>query len=190
MCRAKRMVRIAALITCGLVSTAAGQTPVNPLARTLEDFTARVAAYVTLHKKLANETGALDVTKSPKEIAAREQALGLAIQKARAGATRGQVFAPAIARAFKELIADEYARRAPQVLRDRKEDQDELADFVPRVNRIYPPTQPLVTFPPDLLKVLPKLPEQLEYRLVQRYLILRDVEANLIVDVLPAATPR
>jgi hypothetical protein len=46
-----------------------------------------------------------------------------------------------------------------------------------------------VTFPAGLLRVLPKLPRELEYRLVQRNLILRDIEANLIIDVIPLATP-
>ena len=40
-----------------------------------------------------------------------------------------------------------------------------------------------------LLRQLPQLPKPLEYRLVQKNLILRDTEANLIVDVLPAAAP-
>jgi hypothetical protein len=34
---------------------------------------------------------------------------------------------------------------------------------------------------------LPKLPEQLEYRLVGKTLIIRDVEANIIVDFVPNA---
>ena len=45
------------------------------------------------------------------------------------------------------------------------------------------------TFPPGVLRQLPALPKPLEYRFVQSNLILRDSEANLIVDVLPDAAP-
>ena len=48
---------------------------------------------------------------------------------------------------------------------------------------------PLATFPATLLPLLPRLPEQLEYRVVQNYLVLRDIEANLILDVMPNAVP-
>ena len=40
-----------------------------------------------------------------------------------------------------------------------------------------------------LLRKLPDLPPELEYRLVGRSLILRDVKANLIVDILRDVVP-
>jgi hypothetical protein len=88
------------------------------------------------------------------------------------------------------MIKEEYSRRPPPVLDAREDTQDELPNFVPEVNQLYPTTYPLATFPPSLLPLLPRLPEQLEYRVVQQYLILRDVEANLIVDFMPNAMPR
>ena len=57
------------------------------------------------------------------------------------------------------------------------------------VNTVYPTTIPLVTFPAGLLRKLPDLPPELEYRIVGRNLILRDVKANLIVDVLRDVVP-
>jgi hypothetical protein len=56
-----------------------------------------------------------------------------------------------------------------------------------KVNSRYPATAPLPTVPPNLLVRLPQLPEELEYRIVNRDLILRDVNANLIVDFIPSA---
>ena len=41
---------------------------------------------------------------------------------------------------------------------------------------------PLMTVPPNILAALPKLPEDLEFRFVNRHMILLDVHANLIVD--------
>jgi hypothetical protein len=180
------------LVIIGLTLTVgflAAQPQTNPTAATLADFDTRIKAYVALHRKLANETGEIDETKSPRQITDREVALGKLIRTACAQARRGDIFTPSVEALFKQLIREESARRSPRVRTDRKEDQDELADFAPVVNQVYPPTQPLVTFPAGLLRVLPKLPRELEYRLVQRNLILRDIEANVIIDVIPAATP-
>lgn len=175
------------LITFG--STGAGQTPTNPIAEAWVEFDARVKEYLVLHQKLANETGAIDETKDPKQIADRERALGQAIRSARSQAKRGDLFTPAVEVRFKQVVAAESKRRSASVRADRREDQDELADFTPTVNQVYPSSQPLVTFPAGLLRTLPKLPRELEYRFVQRNLILRDIEANLIIDFIPAATP-
>jgi hypothetical protein len=57
--------------------------------------------------------------------------------------------------------------------------------FRPAVNMTYPPEWPLQTFPPTLLFQLPQLPEELEYRFVDNALILRDTEANIVVDFMP-----
>ncbi len=54
---------------------------------------------------------------------------------------------------------------------------------------VYPPTLPLATFPANLLKALPELPKELEYRMVGRDLILRDVTGNVIVDILSNVFP-
>lgn len=185
-------VRVACAVAFALtlmVSSVATQPQTNPTAATLADFETRLKTYVALHRKLANETGEIDETKSPRQITDREVALGKLIRTARAQARRGDIFTPSVEALFKQLIREESAGRSPRVRTDRKEDQDELADFTPTVNQVYPPTQPLVTFPAGLLRVLPKLPRELEYRLVQRNLILRDIEANVIIDFIPAAMP-
>ena len=48
----------------------------------------------------------------------------------------------------------------------------------------------LATMPPSLLAALPPLPKSLEYRIIGQYLVLRDVEAALIIDFIPAVIPR
>jgi len=56
-----------------------------------------------------------------------------------------------------------------------------------KVNATYPPDTPLPTTPPQVLMNLPKLPEQLEYRIIGKNLIIRDLDANIIVDFVPNA---
>jgi hypothetical protein len=58
-----------------------------------------------------------------------------------------------------------------------------------QVNQAYPENVPLQSTPPTLLLNLPEPPDGLEYRIVGRDLILRDVEANTIVDFIPDAIP-
>ena len=163
--------------------------PPDPVAAAFADFHKRVDAYITLRKRLVDSVGELDPTRSQAEIAARATALGQAIIAARTQAKPGDIFTPEIATILATLIKEEYGRRADTVLETREDQQDELPDFVPRVNQIYPTTYPLATFPPALLPLLPPLPKDIEYRVVQNYLVLRDVEANLIIDVMPNAVP-
>lgn len=184
------------LAACGLLvssscrdNTPALQTAVtDPTASALADFSKRIDAYVALHKRVAGPLGEIDDTKKPVEITGREVALGKAIRDARADAKSGAIFTPEVATVLKKIIGDNY-RRSPAVRETTKDAEAELPDFTPVVNEVYPPTHPLATFPATLLKVLPHLPEKLEYRFVTQHLILRDVEANLIVDVLPNAVP-
>ena len=72
------------------------------------------------------------------------------------------------------------------LLRATHEDRDELGRAL--VNDRWRGTA-LTTMPPDLLAVLPPLPPELEYRFVHRDLVLWDVRADLIVDVLRDAIP-
>ena len=163
--------------------------PVNPTAEPYEQFAQRVAAYAALRDSLADNMGPLDETSSQAEIAARAATLGNLITTARDSAKQGDVFDPAVAALMVTLIRQEFARRPAPVQEQREDAQEELPDFRPAVNMIYPTTYPLATFPPTLLPLLPPLPKQVEYRIVTHYLILRDVEANLIVDFIPNAVP-
>jgi hypothetical protein len=155
----------------------------------LKEFKQRIDIYMGIHGQAVNKVGKFDPTKSPKEIHIREVALGEAIRALRAGAKQGDIFTPQTAKVLRTIVYNEFRHRDGQALKNREDSQDEVPDFTPMVNQIYPTTYPLATFPPALLRQMPPLPRPLEYRLVQRYLILRDGEANLIVDVLPDAAP-
>ena len=154
----------------------------------LNDFTHRVEDYVKWRRHLAGPLGAIDDTKSPNEISAHEKMLGEAIRKERVNAKQGDIFSPRAAPILKARIKETY--KSSLQPRDTRQDTEvEVTDFVPQVGMLYPTTLPLGRFPPTLLTVLPQLPKELEYRRVTHYLILRDVQANIIVDVLPNAIP-
>ena len=179
----------AALVTGTACKDAERERPANPADALFVDFANRVESYIAVRERLTDSIGDLDPTRSQEEIAARATALGNALIAARPQAKQGDIFSPEVAAFLATLIKEEYKRRSPPVLETREDQQEELPNFVPKVNQIYPTTYPLATFPPALLPVLPPLPEEVEYRIVQTYLILRDVEANLIVDFMPGAVP-
>ena len=162
----------------------------DPTAAPFAEFGKRVDAYVTLRDSLAQKMGPLDETKSQAEIAARATTLASLVKTARDSAKQGDLFTPEFSAIVTTLIKTEYSRRSDSVVEQREDAQEELPNFVPAVNMLYPTTYPLATFPPTLLPLLPQLPpDKLEYRIVTHYLILRDVESNLIIDVMPNAVP-
>jgi len=161
----------------------------DPTKAVFEEFGNRVDAYMKLRKTVVDSVGELDPTKSQVEITVRATKLANGIMTARAQAKPGDIFTPEFSALVATLIKQEYSRRPDSVQETREDQQDELPDFVPKVNTLYPTTYPLATFPATLLPLLPQLPEQLEYRVVQNYLVLRDIEANVILDVMPNAVP-
>ena len=165
------------------------QKRADPTEAVFADFAKRVDEYVKLRNQVADSVGVLDETMSQDQIAARAVKLGQGITALRADVEPGSIFTTEAATIIATLIREEYRRRPPPVLESREDAQEELADFEPKVNMIYPTTYPLATFPATLLPLLPQLPEEVEYRIVTHYLILRDTEANLIVDFMPKAVP-
>ena len=161
----------------------------NPTDTMFADFAKRVDSYITLREQITDSIGDLDPTKSQAEIAARATALGNAIIASRPQAKQGDIFTPEVSAFLATLIKQEYARRPVPVIETRDDQQEELPTFEPQVNQIYPTTYPLATFPPALLPLLPPLPEEVEYRIVRDNLILRDIEANVILDFMPRAVP-
>ena len=59
-----------------------------------------------------------------------------------------------------------------------------------KVNEVYPDGVPHTSVPPTLLQKLPKLPDELEYCVLGRDLILLDVRASLVVDLLREIVPQ
>ena len=164
--------------------------PANPTETMFDDFEKRLDSYMALRKRLTDSIGDLDPTRSQAEIAERAVALANGIIASRPQAKQGDIFSPEVSAFLATLIQQEYSRRSEPVIETRGDQQEELPDFEPRVNQIYPTTYPLATFPPALLPLLPPLPEEVEYRIVRDNLVLRDVEANVILDFMPRAVPR
>jgi hypothetical protein len=161
---------------------------VNPRAAVLQEFNDRVKEYMKLHDELEKGAPRMKETKDPAQIKASQDALAAKIRQARAAAKPGDIFTPAVQAELKKLLRPEVtgpgAADTKQAIKE-----DAPARLTLKVNATYPSEQPLPTVPPNVLAQLPKLPEDLEYRIVGSYLILRDVHANLIVDFMPRTIP-
>jgi hypothetical protein len=161
----------------------------NADAALLKDFKDRIDAYMKLHDK--QEKGKADPkeTSDPGKIKATQDALAAKIQAARTDAKPGDIFTPEIRQLFRRLMYPEIkGADAPETKKTIKEDGGTVTkQQILKVNARYPEGAPLPTVPPNLLARLPQLPEELEYRIINKDLILRDVNANLIVDFIPNA---
>ncbi len=166
--------------------TADGQ-PINPQGAATLEFKKHIDAYMKIHNEAESKVPSLKRTDDPKEISEREKALANMIMTLRAGAKPGDIFAPDYQPYFIQIVREDFKTRSAA---DRKALVAELPkNLKVDINTVYPTTLPLETFPAALLRKLPDLPPELEYRIVGRSLILRDVKANLIVDILRDVVP-
>ena len=178
---------VSSLAASPLVEPARQDQRVNPTGAAVQAFQKAVADYVKVHNEAESQVPALSETKDPAKISAREAALGVAIKALRAGAKPGDIFVPEVQPVFIEAVRRDFSTRTAT---DRKAMVEELPkQMTLTVNMVYPTTLPLATFPAKLLRSLPDLPPELEYRIVGRTLILRDVKANVIVDFLRNVVP-
>ena len=170
-------------------STIAGQAPppVNPDAKLLADFKARVDQYVELRKKADDSAPPLKKTEESSEIKAAQQGLVERIGAARSGAKQGDIFTPEIARLFRRVLAPEAKEKDNKAL--LKDDKPTASAVTFKINGPYPDKQPLSTVPPEILAKLPPLPKDIDYRFVDKHLSLRDSRANSIIDYIPNAIP-
>lgn len=168
-------------------ATPTGQASVNAQGSATLEFQNRIKAYLKIHNEAETRVPNLQNTDDPAKIYDREAALAKTIQTLRPGAKIGDIFAPEYQPYFIKIVKDDFATRSADA---RKAIIVELPkNMKVDINTVYPTTLPLATFPAALLRKLPDLPPELEYRLVGHSLILRDVKANLIVDILRDVVP-
>jgi hypothetical protein len=165
------------------------QLPDDDSAAALRDFDLRIGAYAALHQRLEAGLPPLQSLKSPRSILLARTYLAAAIKSARPHARQGDMFTPAVAPVVRMIIAKALAGRDPEaMLRDLFEEHPKKPGFHPRVYEPYPDWA-THEMPAILLRHLPSLPEDVEYRLVNHDLVLWDIHADLIVDVLRDAIP-
>ena len=146
------------------------------------DFSTRVWNYFELRSELEQGLPPLAVTDDPAEIRVAINTLARRIRVARAGAKQGDIFTPTITGVFRKTLSIEMNPNTWAALTD-----DNPGEFSSQINGTYPDEKPLSSVPTNVLAVLPRLPDDIQYRFVGRHLILLDTRANLILDRIPFA---
>ena len=167
--------------------TSAFQTPAqNPDAEVIADFMDRVKQYAALHDKLESTVPTIPTATTPELISQHQSAMERLLTRARAGARPGNIFTDPIRAYIRRQLSRVFSGPDGDRVRATILDEDTRAVRL-TINARYPSTVPLSTVPPQVLLVLPRLPEQLEYRFVGDRLVLLDIHANTVVDFMEKA---
>ena len=188
--RIHRLIAAAFITLAGGVAAVPAMAHIQPsTARRFEvcvaAFEVRVDEYWALHRRFERllEPGTMFL--DPSHDYAARQALADLLRAARPGAGEGDLFTPDVAEVFRVRIAQALIatrRTASDLLRG--DDEDEWPGLAPPVvNGAFNWRWRNVMWP-SILFALPPLPDDLEYRFVGVDLILVDVHANLVVDIL------
>lgn len=175
---------IAALAVVTVDGRVVRRSAIGESSTSLLVFEQRVAAYAELHRALA---ASLLPPGTRRSAAISTLSLASAIKTARATAGRGDIFTSEAARLFRAIIRGatstaDFGMVAPLM--------DEDGRLLPGVHPGIHAPLPIWDareLPASTLLMLPTLPPELEYRIVDYDLVLWDVTADLIIDVLPYA---
>ena len=171
-------------------------------AKVLAKFQHEIRDYMEEHRELMQRIPNVGPNATADEIAAHRAKMTKAIQAERRNAKPGDIFKPEVEAAFRRIIAGELAGPEREAVLQEIKQGNPRVESVPNqadptrlhpesvrvaVNAIYNEEAPVSSMPPSLLLKLPQLPEQVRYRFVGRDLILRDTEANVILDFIKEA---
>jgi len=167
-------------------------TPVLIVAATITvmpgmlQFTNRVYDYVETHRRLA---AAIEqpLCSEAEELTRQADVLGAAIREARPRAKEGDIFTLAASEMFRARIAAIVRRTNFDVAAFLERHSGEGEELEVHVFGALPWRTHLALMP--IIRQLPELPPELEYEFVGRHLVLMDVGANIVVDVLRDALP-
>ena len=173
-------------------------------AKALDEFYHEIEEYLELRQKVYREVPPLPPEATAEQIALHQQALTTVIKKFRHGAKRGEIFEPHIEAAFRRVLRQEFlGPDGPALLKAIKQGNPRLEgnpkpsnptqEVTQRVNVVvngyYPDEAPFSSVPPAILLKIPILPEPVRYRFVGRDFIIRDTDANIILDYISDVVP-
>jgi hypothetical protein len=179
------------IVAAGLIASlcsAVAQPVVNANAAVDSRFTQNIAEYIKLRKAALQDLPGQKTTNSATRAEDLQVRIAERIRKARAGAKQGDICTPEIAAELKRLLVQAMQGSDAQRIRESLASAEPTQVPV-KVNGGFPENLPLQSTPATLLLNLPRLPAEVEYRLVGRTLVLRDSEANVIIDFVTDALP-
>lgn len=158
--------------------------------RVLRGFDLGINQYVRLHRRLERSLPPEHLFADSEDMSLITDALHAALIDARPQAREGAIFTAAVAHVLSarlERAIDRLGRTPAEVWIAMNRGYMSGVPEI-RVNDRFPAIRYARVWP-TLLAALPALPDELEYRVVDRDLVLVDVHADLVVDVLKDALP-
>ena len=156
----------------------------------LRVFEERIGAYMALRRRVEEPLPPLRPTTDMGSFEVRRSTLASAIKAARPDARRGDILTPVVTAHLRRAMAEAlHGVDVEALLLDLYAEDDVPGGYRPQVHHSFPEWATRAV-PAILLLRLPPLPAGIEYRLIGHDLVLLDVGADLIIDVLPGAIPR
>ena len=174
----RALATLAAVVLLGVWQAGGGQIPTDAADAALRAFTARIETYARLHERLEIRFPALETTTNPLSRLLNRRYLATAIRAARQHAKEGDIFTPEVADLFRARLAEGMGGRETAIGLP-----DDEGWPVAVVNEPFA-EQASFVIPPFLLQGLPPLPGGIEYRRLGADLVLWDVHADIVIDVL------
>ena len=155
------------------------------------EFDAALKEYLAARTKAEAGAPPLPTKATAEQIAEHKDALAEELRKARPNAKQGDVFTPAVSKRIRDLFAVEFKGKSQEakLVRNTVAKSEQLPDMSLHVGMAYPEKLPFETVPAGLLKRLPELPKDLQYRIVGHDFVLLDSVANTVIDFISDAKP-
>jgi hypothetical protein len=163
----------------------------RPESQAIEGFNAATSDYVAMHRRLEKLVGPITLNSSVESINRSIQGLAAAVRVERAQAQQGDLFTPPVAAELRARVNTallEHGFTAADVIASQLVEGVDPRDAHLRVNDTFPWILASAMFP-CVIAALPPLPPELQYRIVGEDLLLIDVHASLVVDILPQVLP-
>lgn len=184
----RRRIPAGFLLCIILIAVFAGYSYAQDNTAPMRAFVASVNDYVSMHRRIERTIGQIELNSTPQSINRFIEQMAAAVRAERLDAQQGDLFSSA--------AAQEFRRRINEALRDHGFTIDDVrADALAhgvdpqgvrlRVNGSFPWALSVPMFP-CVIESLPPLPSELQYRIVGDDLLLIDLHASVIVDVLPS----
>ena len=155
----------------------------------LKEFQEEVAEYLELRRQLDKMLAPLPPKAPPERVHAYQLGLEKLLAAKRARSKEGDLFVRKVRPLLRRLIREILAGSGGRTLRAEIYDEAPGRTFRININTRYPSVLPLSTVPYRLLSALPPLPVEIQYRIVGRDLVLLDIDAQIVVDVLRNVVP-
>jgi hypothetical protein len=165
-------------------------TPTAVEAPILESFTQRINAYMQVHNDVEGKLSLQSSLDEGEDVFAAVEAMQSGIRKARADARRGAILTADVGALIRMRLESRLAACGQKVEDVLAFINDERAPGAPhpKINERFPWESGSAMWP-SFMGVLPPLPEELVYRFADRDLVLIDLHADLVVDILADALP-